>query len=81
MNKDIYVPLLITPILFSNTGRSDISESNTVSLALESGQTAFTPWSLPPLRVFVSGIAVSLWVPVRFPYAVRHCLTRLECDV
>lgn len=79
MNKD--VPLLIAAVLLSNAGRLDISQPYTVSIAHNSSQNTLTLWSLPPLRVFASDIAVLFLELVQFPCVVQHCRTHLECGV
>ena len=56
MNID--APLLITPVLFSNAGRFDISESVVISFAPDSIKTALTRWFLPLSRVSASDTAV-----------------------
>ena len=79
MNID--VPLLITPVLFSDAGRFDISESIVISFAPDGNKIALTRWFLPLSRVYASDTAVLPLVLAQFPCEVQDCRTHLECGV
>ena len=81
VNMNIEVPLLITPVLFSDAGRFDISESIVISFAPDSTKIALTRWFLPLSRVSASDTAVSPLVLARFPCEAQHCRIHLECGV
>ena len=81
VNMSIDVPLLITPVLFSDAGRFDISESIVISFAHDSTKIALTRWFLPLSHVSASDTAVSPLVLARFLCEVQHRRTHFECGV